>query len=41
MQMKQELDIEGHLIESLAHSKNRVNADRDNLIVEWIESKIL
>ena len=39
--MKQDLDIEGHLIESLAHSKNRVNADRDNLIVEWIESKIL
>ena len=38
--MKQGLDISGHLIDSLAHSKNRVNVDRDKLIIEWIENKI-
>ena len=39
--MSQDLDITGHLIKSLPHSKNRVNDDRDKLIVEWIENKIL
>ena len=38
--MKQGIDISGHLIDSLAHSKNRVNVDRDKLIIEWIENKI-
>ena len=39
--MKQNLNIESHLIESLAHSKNRVNEERDILIVNWIEKQIL
>ena len=39
--MSQELDITGHLIKSLPHSKNRVNDDRDKIIVEWIENRIL
>lgn len=38
--MDQNLEIEAHLIDSLGHSKNRVNEDRDKLIVEWIEKKI-
>ena len=39
--LSQGLDIEDHLLESLPHSRNRVNVERDNLIVNWIESKIL
>ncbi|MEL0100534.1 MAG: hypothetical protein VW862_02370, partial [Euryarchaeota archaeon] len=33
-----DIDIEAHLIPSLTHSRNNVNAARDNLIVEWIEN---
>ena len=36
-----DLDIEPHLIESLTHSKNRVNPERDALIESWIEKRIL
>ena len=36
-----DLDVEPHLIESLTHSKNRVNSERDELIVSWIEKRIL
>lgn len=36
-----DLDIEAHLIESLTHSKNRVNSERDALIESWIDRKIL
>ncbi len=36
-----ELDIEPHLIQSLTHSKNRVNSERDALIESWIDRKIL
>ena len=39
--IKQNLNIEPHLIESLPHSKNRVNVDRDKIIVDWIENQIL
>ena len=39
--LEQGLDIEEHLLESLPHSKNRVNEERDNLIINWIECKIL
>ena len=36
-----DLDIEPHLIESLTHSKNRVNIERDALIESWIVQRIL
>ena len=39
--IKQNLNIESHLIESLPHSKNRVNEDRDKIIVDWIGNQIL
>ena len=39
--MSQDLEIESHLIDSLAHSKNRVNIERDELIRKWIDEKIL
>lgn len=39
--IKQNLNIESHLIESLPHSKNRVNVDRDKIIVDWIGNQIL
>ncbi|MBB69839.1 MAG: hypothetical protein CMB28_01885 [Euryarchaeota archaeon] len=36
-----DLDIEAHLIESLTHSKNRVNPERDSIIESWIERMIV
>ena len=39
--LKQDVEIYPHLIESLTHSKNRLNKERDNLIIKWIESRIL
>ena len=35
--MSKELDIQAHLIESLTHSKNRVNQERDTIIQSWID----
>ncbi|MFL2962070.1 MAG: alpha/beta hydrolase [Candidatus Poseidoniaceae archaeon] len=39
--LKQDVEIYPHLIESLTHSKNRLNKERDDLIINWIESRIL
>ena len=39
--MEQQFNIQAHLIETLTHSRNRVNLERDELIVKWIEEKIL
>ena len=39
--MAQELDIHAHLIESLTHSRNRINPQRDQIIVKWIDEEIL
>jgi len=39
--LEQDIEIYPHLIESLTHSKNRVNKERDVLIKNWIETKIL
>ncbi len=38
--MEQPIDFEAHLIESLPHSRNRVNSERDGLIVDWIQRKM-
>ena len=38
--MAQELDIQSHLIESLPHSRNRVNKERDDLLIQYIESEM-
>jgi len=35
---KQKFNFESHLIDSLTHSRNRINQERDNLIVDWIEN---
>ena len=39
--MKQNLDVENHLIESLPHSSNRVNEERDKIILSWIKTKMI
>ena len=39
--MSQNLEIQSHLIQSLTHSKNRVNVERDDLIRKWIDEMIL
>ena len=39
--MDQDVEIHPHLLESLTHSKNRVNDERDNLIRKWIDEMIL
>ena len=39
--MKQGLDIEPHLVESLPHSKNRNNSDRDEIMLRWIDKKMM
>ena len=36
--LAQNLDVQDHLIESLPHARNRVNKERDDLIVQYIES---
>ena len=39
--LEQDINLESHLIESLPHSGNRTNSDRDKLISDWIDNKIL
>ena len=39
-QLEQPIDVEAHLIKSLPHSRNRVNSERDGLIVDWIQRKM-
>ena len=39
--LEQDIDVYPHLIESLTHSNNRVNEDRDKLIRDWIETRVL
>lgn len=39
--MEQQIDVEAHLIESLPHARNRINPERDELIISWIEQKML
>ena len=39
--MSQDIDVYPHLIDSLTHSKNRVNNERDELINNWIDTMIL
>jgi len=39
--MSQEIEIQPHLIQSLTHSKNRVNIERDDLIRKWIDEMII
>lgn len=38
--LSKDLDVQAHLIESLTHSKNRVNKERDELIEAWIEERM-
>ena len=37
----QEIDLQSHLIDSLGHSNNRVNSERDRLIKKWIDDMII
>ena len=37
----QDIEIYSHLIESLGHSNNRTNTERDELILKWIDDMIL
>lgn len=37
----EEVELETHLIQSLSHSKNRVDEERDGLLEDWIENRIL
>ena len=39
--MSQEIEIQPHLIQSLTHSKNRVNIERDDIIRKWIDEMII
>jgi|TARA_B110000914_G_C15507844_1_gene469215 pimeloyl-ACP methyl ester carboxylesterase len=39
--LAQDIDVEAHLLDSLTHSRNRINVERDQLIRDWIETKIL
>ena len=39
--MAQNLELQSHLIESLPHSRNRVNSERDKLIVDYIENEMM
>ena len=34
-------DIEGHILESLTHSKNQINQERDVLIAKWVDERII
>jgi len=38
--LSEDLDVQAHLIESLTHSKNRVNTERDELIEAWIDERM-
>jgi pimeloyl-ACP methyl ester carboxylesterase len=38
--LSEDLDVQAHLIESLTHSKNRVNIERDELIEAWIDERM-
>ena len=38
--MRQNINVEAHLLTSLTHSKNQVNIERDQLIIKWIEEKM-
>lgn len=37
----QDIDLQSHLIDSLGHSNNRVNSERDRLIKKWIDDMII
>lgn len=37
----EEVELETHLIQSLSHSNNRVNEERDRLLIQWIEDRII
>jgi hypothetical protein len=37
----EEVELETHLIQDLSHSKNRVNEERDDILGEWIENRII
>ena len=39
--MEQDIQLHPHLIESLTHSKNKINEERDDLIRLWIDEMIL
>lgn len=39
--LSQDVEVYPHLIDSLTHSKNSVNKERDNLIRQWIDSRII
>ena len=39
--LEQDIEIYPHLIDTLTHSKNKVNLERDELIRKWIDEKIL
>ena len=39
--MEQDIELHPHLIESLTHSKNKINVERDELIRLWIDEMIL
>jgi len=37
----EDVELETHLIQSLSHSKNRVNEERDGYLIEWMNNRIL
>ena len=39
--MKQDIELYPHLLDTLTHSKNKINIERDELINKWIDEMIL
>ena len=39
--MKQDIELYPHLLDTLTHSKNKINIERDELIKKWIDEMIL
>ena len=39
--LAQDIDVEAHLLDSLTHSRNRINVERDQLIRDWIDARIV
>ena len=37
----EKVELETHLIQSLSHSNNRINEERDRLLMKWIEKRII